>query len=99
MQVIRKIVDREQMFQFNIPAYYGTKVEVIILPLPDQALNHLPDSRAKLKLHEETGYNKELLTAPAEDASHGEHERFVASCYDAVIKDDAREDDIWSKYL
>lgn len=99
MQMIRHIVDREQLRQFDIPANYGRRVEVIIQPLTDRASNHFPDSLALTKLQEQGGFVQTELTAPAEDVWNGEHDRFVASCYDAVIKDDAEEDAVWSKYL
>ncbi len=54
---------------------------------------------------EELGERFEMILLPLGQApgvgqeTAMEHERFAASCYDAVINDDAEEDAIWNKYL
>ena len=66
MQVIRQIVDRKSIKAIFVPEEFGTKVEIIILPLKEEQKMSL-ESRAIIKLQEKTGFAAHVLADEKED--------------------------------
>lgn len=65
MQAIREIIDRGQLANVPIPAEFGNRLEIIILPA---AAAEIPaESLAVMQAFEQTGFAREVLADPAED--------------------------------
>jgi len=88
MQAIREIVSRDIFVNFNIPKEFGDEFEMILVPTKEQNIHY-------------SGYLKEIINNKSEDVWNEveENEQFLAANYNSVIKEDEKEDQIWSKYL
>ena len=109
MQAIREIVNRDTFKNFEIPKEFGDRFEMILLPIENTELRIENDGRnyfeienkVLMKYQEENGFSKNVLADKNEDVWNeaSENEQFLAAAYDAVIEDNDKEDEIWSKYL
>jgi len=88
MQAIREIVSRDIFKNFDIPKEFGDEFEMILVPTKD------------VKIHY-SGFLQNVLSQSSEDVwdETQENEQFLAANYNVVIKEDEKEDQIWSKYL
>lgn len=88
MQAIREIVTRNIFKNFDIPKEFGDEFEMILVPTKDTTIYY-------------SGFSKEVLAQKCEDAwnEKEENEHFLSGNYNAVIKEDEKEDKIWRKYL
>ena len=66
MQVVRKIVKRENIKSISIPEDFGDMVEVIVLPIaPEKTLS--ADSESIMRLQGKTGFAMNVLADEKED--------------------------------
>ncbi len=66
MQVIRQIVERENIKSIFVPEEFGDRVEIIVLSLKrEKTLS--ADSKAIIKLQEKTGFAAHVLADEKED--------------------------------
>ena len=66
IQVVRKIVKRENIKSISIPEDFGDMVEVIVLPIA-QEKTLSADSESIMRLQEKTGFAMNVLADEKED--------------------------------
>jgi len=66
MQVLRKIVNRNEIKFLSIPKEFGDKEELIILPY-EQGKTPPAESEAMVRLPEKTGFAVKILAGAQED--------------------------------
>jgi hypothetical protein len=71
LPAIRKIAhpDSQGLIQIEVPATFGSAVEVIILPLGEQASFQVPDANpsSALAAIENSAFVREVIASPMED--------------------------------
>jgi hypothetical protein len=65
MQIIRKIVKREEIKAVFVPKEYGDEVEILILPLMRDAIPEV--SKQLMRLQEQSGFSRTVLADSDED--------------------------------
>jgi len=88
MQAIREIVSRDIFTGFDVPKEFGDEFEMILIPTKNTKIN-------------DNGFLQNTLSQSSEDVWNEtqENEQFLAANYNAIIKEDEKEDQIWNKYL
>lgn len=88
MQAIREIVTRDIFKNFDIPKEFGDEFEMILVPTKDTRIHY-------------SGFLQNIALTKSEEIGNEtkENEYFLAANYNSVIKEDEKEDEIWSKYL
>lgn len=66
MQVIRQIVKRESIKAVSVPETFGEDVEILVLPV-NKTQDTQSESEQLMKLQEQTGFVKTILTDHHED--------------------------------
>ena len=73
MNALRKVIDRDELKQFDIPLSFGKKLEIIILPYTTEVGQNMEqgisdsDSYNLMKLQEKSGFLNNLYNDPEED--------------------------------